>query len=147
MMDAVGIRKKAMDFLARREYSRAELWDRLNRRFVDQVEEIERQLARLAEEGLQSDQRFTEAFIRHRCAGGFGPLRIRAELRQRGVEEAMISESLSAADIDWGDQLQALCDKKYGAGAPVDSRDRQRRQRFLAQKGYSAEMILALFAD
>ena len=71
------IRLGAMDLLARREHGFVELVRKLQKRFskpwleipnpdVSLVEMIEVQVERLRAQGLQSDERLTEAFIRAR---------------------------------------------------------------------------------
>ena len=73
------IRKKAMDFLARREYGQAELVKKLADKGY-QRSIVEGELQRLTDEGLQSDTRFAESFVQSRINQGKGPVRIRADL-------------------------------------------------------------------
>ena len=81
-------RHKAMDLLARREHTRKELTTKLaTKGFQDDV--IEQTINRLTEEGLQSDERFTEAFVTMRTKKGQGPLRILKELQERGVKSSL----------------------------------------------------------
>ena len=77
------LRRIAMDFLARREHSEQELRQKLKAR-ADDADEVEAALHKLKDEGLQSDERFTEAYVHHRVNAGIGPLKIRYELRQKG---------------------------------------------------------------
>ncbi|HEX5842944.1 MAG TPA: regulatory protein RecX, partial [Pseudomonas sp.] len=80
----VAVRRAAMDLLARREHGRVELTRKLrNRGAADEL--IEAALDRLAEEGLLSEARYMEAFVGYRARAGYGPLRIREELTQRGL--------------------------------------------------------------
>ena len=51
-------------------------------------------VAQLVDDGLQSDERFTEAFVRSRINQGKGPARIRADLRERGINDAVIADGL-----------------------------------------------------
>ena len=62
---AAKIRNAAMDLLTGREFSSAELATKLNKRF-DNHPSVDEVLVRLSEEGLQSDKRFAEAFVRSR---------------------------------------------------------------------------------
>ena len=96
----VAIRRSAMDLLARREHSYAELQRKLRQRGApSDLAEIE--LDRLVEDGLLSDERFCEAYIYARSQRGYGPARLREELRQRGVSESLVERSLAEADQDW----------------------------------------------
>jgi regulatory protein len=75
-----------MDLLARREHGRVELTRKLRQRGAPS-ELIEQALDRLTEEGLLSESRYLESFIRYRAHAGFGPLRIREDLSQRGLAQ------------------------------------------------------------
>ena len=55
----------------------------------------------LAVEGLQSDARFVEAFVHGRVDQGKGPVRIRAELAERGIPAAVADEALAESGEDW----------------------------------------------
>ena len=61
-----------MDFLARREHSRLELYQKLKQRQFE-PDVINSELNKLLDEGLQSDERFAEAFLRSRIDKGKGP--------------------------------------------------------------------------
>jgi len=85
--DAIEARKKAMDLLARREHARGELERKLAAAGFD-ADIAADVLQRLADEGLQSDRRFVESFVQSRINQGKGPLRIHADLGQRGSPQA-----------------------------------------------------------
>ena len=95
-------RKKAMDFLARREYGQVELVKKLAGKGYDR-KIAEQAVVKLSAEGLQCDQRFAESFVQSRINQGKGPVRIRLDLSQRGVADAVIDPSVRwAADGDRG---------------------------------------------
>ena len=77
-------RKKAMDYLARREHGRAELINKLSK-FGFEAATADDAVAELVDDNLQSDQRFVEAFIASRISQGKGPVKIRADLRERDI--------------------------------------------------------------
>src|SRR5690606_29880490 len=89
----VAVRRGAMDLLARREHGRVELERKLRRRGAS-PELIEVALDRLAEEGLLSESRYLESYIASRARAGYGPLRIREELAQRGLPREAIEQAL-----------------------------------------------------
>ncbi|MEM8685357.1 MAG: regulatory protein RecX, partial [Pseudomonadota bacterium] len=87
--DPVGARKKAMDLLARREQTRGELITKLEKAgFASDIAAAV--VTELGSEGLQSDQRFAEAFVQSRYRTGKGPARVRAELRGKAVPEYLV---------------------------------------------------------
>ena len=133
-----------MDFLARREHSRRELYTKLSRKFPDSPE-IEGVLDTLAADGLQSDRRFTASFFRLRIQGGFGPQRIRAELHQRGIDGALINQEFIEQNVDWFVAAEALFVKKYAGLDMSDVKLRAKCIRYLQYKGYEPEQINALF--
>jgi regulatory protein len=142
-LSPAAVRLAAMDLLARREHSLRELRGKLRKRFVEESI-LERQLQRLVEEGLQSDRRFTESFLHQRIGRGYGPLRLRQDLRQRGIEDAEIGIALGALAVDWETLAKAVHDKKFGAGIPGDMKEKARRARFLQYRGFSLEHFMNL---
>lgn len=75
----------ALALLARRDHFRRELEVKLVRKGHSEVE-IEAAIERCIEIGLVDDQRVAERFVEVRAATrGWGPRRLAAELRQRGV--------------------------------------------------------------
>jgi regulatory protein len=138
---AADIRRAAMDLLARREQSWKELNQKLSKRFPDEPDQIECQLDRLREEGLQSDFRMAESFIRYRANRGQGPIKISMELKRLGISDQCRNQALDVSEIDWLTHLRELCEQKYGSVDPVDLKEKARRSRFLQQRGFSFDMI------
>jgi regulatory protein len=133
--------------LARRDCSRAELRRRLLRRAQPQVTEVEveRVLDLVQAQGLLSEDRFTEEFIRSR-ADRFGPVRLRYELLRRGVGEERIDAALAAHQGDELASAQALWQKRFKSPA-TDLRERARQARFLAARGFSHDVIRRVLAS
>ena len=136
-------REDAIRLLARREYARAELATRLAAK-GHAPEAVAACLDALAEEGLQSDTRFTESFLRSRVARGQGPLKIRVELERRGIDRAGIGAAVTAleaqGELDWYAQANAALAKRF-AGPGDGPRERARRERFLAGRGFDADQV------
>lgn len=136
----VAVRRAAMDLLARREHGRVELTRKLRQRGAP-PELIDSALDRLTEEGLLSEARYLESFIAYRARSGYGPLRIREELSQRGLLRSDIEQALRESGLDWQAQLQETWQRKYSGQLPGDARERAQQGRFLSYRGYSMEMI------
>ncbi len=143
---AVDVRRAAMDLLARREHSRQELQRKLARRFAVDAEVIFSVINQLTQEGLQSDQRLAEAFLRYRSNRGQGPLKIKAEMREKCIESALIEQIFDEANIDWFDLALRVLEKRYGEGSAVDASERAKRTRFLQQRGFSFDQIQTVMA-
>ena len=138
---AVDVRRAAMDLLARREHSRQELQRKLARRFAVDAEVIFSVINQLTQEGLQSDQRLAEALLRYRSNRGQGPLKIKAEMREKCIESDLIEQIFDEANIDWFDLALRVLEKRYGDGFAVDASERAKRTRFLQQRGFSFDHI------
>ena len=140
----VQARRKALDLLARREHAVRELRDKLIARGVD------RQVAgdtveNLVVEGLVSDRRFVEDFLRARKNRGYGPLRIQAELRQRGVDDELLFEYINPHDQQWAENIRDVWQKRFGDHPPRDLKERARQTRFLQYRGFTSAQISQLF--
>lgn len=137
-LNPADIRIAAMDYLARREHSRLELRRKLKKRFDDD-ELVEQQLERLVEENLQSDARYAESFVRQRFNRGHGPLRIRQEMRQRGVPDGDIQQALESENFDWFASARSVLARKYGDAPAVELKQKAKRSRFMQYRGFSPE--------
>jgi regulatory protein len=140
--DPIEARKKAMDYLARREHGRAELAAKLQAAGFD-PDVAAAAIERLVADGLQSDTRFAESFIRSRINQGKGPLRIRADLRQRGIADRLVEDGLHDAATDWAALAREVRIRKFGAQHPVAFSDKARQMRFLQSRGFDNEQIRA----
>ncbi|MEN7344163.1 MAG: regulatory protein RecX [Pseudomonadota bacterium] len=139
-------RKRAMDALARREHSRAELTQKLEK-VGFAADTIATTLDRLADENLQNDDRFIEAFIASRWRQGKGPVRIRAELSNRGVTRTAIDAQLAICDKDWFALASEVRARKFGDALAPDYQTRAKQMRFLSGRGFSAEQVRAACGD
>ena len=100
---------------------------------------------KLQAEGLQSDERFTESYIHNRVYKGYGPVRIKQELRDRGVPDNVVEMCLEQCNLDWQNFINGVREKKFGSKLPVDYKDRAKQSRFLQYRGFTGEQISRLF--
>lgn len=140
------VRLRAVQSLSRRDYARAELRGRLQRGCTEPGI-IDAVLDELSAQGLLSDTRFAESFVRHRAGQGYGPQRIRRELAQRGVDAQLIEVSLAGSDIDWRQRAEAVRVKKFGSATPADFRSRAKQAQFLRYRGFDSESIQLAFSE
>ena len=138
------IRNKAMDLLARREHSEQELRQKLKTREYD-ADAIDAVLQALKEDRLQSDERFTESYVNHRFNAGVGPLKIRYELRQKGVSDGLVDVFLEPLSDQWDELMTRQRIRKFGAPIPDDYAERMKQARFLQNRGFSPESVMRLF--
>jgi len=134
------IRLTAMNFLSFREHSCHELTEKLMMKF-DQSKLISQVVNQLVSENLQSDKRFADAFVRSRIARGQGEVRIRMELRERGIELELANQAIDGCDIDWFNLALEIVKNKYGEEFVVDNREKAKRMRFLQYRGFTYDQI------
>lgn len=134
----------AADLLARREHSATELEQKL-KKAGHPDDEIDAAIADLQAKNLQSDSRFAEQFVRNRIQKGLGELRIRQELKQRGVDSTIQESVLAEAETDWFELAFAVRCKRFGESVPDDARQRAKQQRFLQYRGFTFEQITQTF--
>ena len=99
------VRRTAMDLLARREHGRVELTRKLRQRGAC-PDMIDIALDRLTEDGLLSESRYLESYISYRAGSGYGPLRIREELNQRGLPRHDVEDALRECGFNWQERLE-----------------------------------------
>jgi len=123
----------ALKSLARREHSTVELRRKLNG-YVDRStgrsdshsgsdldrppgtaeDHISRVIEALILDGSLSDERFASEFVRSRIRKGYGPIRIRMDLLERGVPDRLAEDELTRPTEFWQQQAAEVCQRKFG---------------------------------
>ena len=135
----------AVRLLAQREHSRFELAQKIRQRLECDSDTLDQALDKLQEMGYLDDARYAAAFIRSSVSRGRGPQRISYELREHGVDNAIASQALAEADVDWHVLASEQREKKFGREIPADYKERARQSRFLAGRGFYTDAIKAAF--
>lgn len=123
----------ALKWLTRREHSVLELRNKLCEK-TDDAKLITEIIEQLLQKKYLDDTRFAESYARMRANKGCGLLRIKQELKQKGV----IAENLNKnnqADI------KQIFQKKFGSQKAKDKSELAKQIRFLQYKGFSFEEI------
>jgi regulatory protein len=134
------IRHAAVGLLARREHGRQELYHKLCSKGYPHAL-CDEALRQLVSEGLLSDQRYAASYVRARAERGYGPDRIRLELKEKGVPAALIAAELKQAEMDWFELALQVRLKRFGAAQPTDFAERAKQMRFLQYRGFNQEQI------
>lgn len=132
------LKARALGYLSRREYSRAELARKLMP-FTEDAEALESLLDSLAAQGWLSDARFAESVV-HRRAARLGATRIVGELRRHAVDETLIEDVNARLRETELARARAVWQKKFGH-LPDSPAERARQARFLAARGFSISII------
>jgi len=133
------MRAFAYRLLGQREYSLSELSNRISRKWP-QASDIDSFVYQLAEENLVSDERFAESFLRSRVQRHQGPMKIKAEMRGKGVPDAIISGVLDSMSGEWR-ALAAEWLERQHSGA-IDFADKQKYYRRLVNRGFTHDQAM-----
>jgi regulatory protein len=155
------LKARALRLLSLREYSRKTLGAKLEEslarsakfgnREVDESDSIEptfEQIKSVLDDfearGWLSDDRFAEALVRRRSER-FGTRKIQDELQRAGVDSSKTVELLKNLKETEYQRAYELWLQKFGVLAD-DQKERARQYRFLASKGFSAQIISKVVA-
>lgn len=130
----------AVGLLARREHSATELANKLKQRDFT-ASEIESVLEQLQSCNYLDDERFVDAFVSSRISRGHGPLKIRMELKQRGVASGLIDKYVNDRDTRWFEAAAEVYRKKFGNLPPASYEDKVKVWRFMQSRGFSQDQF------
>jgi len=153
----LSLKARALQWLAQREHSRIELGRKLLRlarqrtaeqadgggseaasAALDPASEVDALLDWLVAQRHLSDARFVESRVNARAAR-YGNLRIRRELGQHGAAlDTATADRLKASELA---RARAVWERKYAGVPATQAADRARQMRFLAGRGFAADVI------
>ena len=145
-LDPKSARKKAMDFLAIREYGQKELIVKLQTKGFSPDISIEA-VEKLTKDGLQNDTRFVESFCRSRVKQGKGPLKITQELEEKKLPSTVIYSVLDEMNVDWIQLAIEVRAKKFGSKYPNEFKEKAKQMRFLQSRGFENQHIRKVVKD
>ena len=134
----VSLRERALAMLARREHTRAELTRKLSPH-CEAPEQLEQLLDALVARGWLSEARFAESRA-NALARKFGSRKIEYDLKSRGVSDEVIERTLAQTQAQELENCRAAWQRKFGV-LPRDATERGRQMRFLAGRGFSADVV------
>ncbi|MBI5437365.1 MAG: recombination regulator RecX [Nitrosomonadales bacterium] len=142
----LSLRARALQYLARREYSRADLRGKLlPHAEMDgdpgqtQPENLDALLDDLTACGWLSDARAATQLL-HAKRSRFGIQRISHELRQKGIPEELIADALPGLKESELEAAREVWQKKFGV-LPQDTMEKARQMRFLQSRGFGFDVI------
>lgn len=97
---------------------------------------VEPLLDQLSQEGLQSDARYADSYLYSRLQKGYGPVRLNQELKERGVDDVTIENSLENLEIDWTERLTEVRKKNLVRRYQRIIRSRRRNPVFAISRIY-----------
>lgn len=142
--NAQKVKQSAARSLAHHSMSKSDLSRKLrDKGFSD--EESEKAADWFEEKGLVDDEAFARATADYYKRRGYGKMRIREELRRRGIEKELIDgtvETLGSSESE----LCALIEKKL-RGKELDADNKRRLIAFLTRRGFRFDEIRAAMTD
>lgn len=132
------LRSYAFAVLTRKEYSKAELIEKLAL-YAQDRDEVIKLVEELAEQRYQSDQRVAETVLASQKRKGKGPARIQLALKNKKIDQDLIADEMQ--EIDWTEQAYQLKLKKYGAEVTKDPKLKAKQIRFLQYRGFDLDTI------
>lgn len=133
------LRSYAFAVLTRKEYSKAELIEKLAL-YADNRDEVLELVDELSKENYQSDQRVAEIMLSSQKRKGKGPNQIKMKLKNKKIDAALIADELK--ETDWIQQAYELKVKKYGTEVTKDPKIKAKQIRFLMYRGFEMDAII-----
>ncbi|HRE31799.1 MAG TPA: regulatory protein RecX [Candidatus Berkiella sp.] len=134
------IKDKAIYLLSRREHSRSELLRKLQQRGF-QSKDILPVLDRLEKENLLSEERFISSYIRSRRSRGFGPLKICAELKERGIDRGRWQSNEEWQEELWQNSAIQSCAKRFSLTVAKTREQKIAQSQYLQRRGFTSAQI------
>jgi regulatory protein len=132
--------QEIMAMQARREHSKLEILRKLGTKGFDR-EIAQIAIEALVDESIIDEARYTESYIRSRAGRGFGPERIKLELKERGISTEDSAGFLQDETYDWFEMALTAYQKKYGESKGKDFKELVKRRHFLMQRGFNHDQI------
>ncbi|MBF5039210.1 recombination regulator RecX [Methylophilus sp. 13] len=132
------LRQRALEYLAKREYSYTELGQKL-KAYAEEADDLPALLDDFKQRGWLSDARFTEQLVHARKAK-FGSARVANELREKGVDDTLIAEAVAGLQDNEVARASEVWRKKFKA-APITREEWAKQARFLQSRGFTFDVI------
>jgi regulatory protein len=137
----VSLKAQAVRLLARREYARDDLEQRLIAKGAVR-DEVVAVLDELSSQGLLSNERFAHALVAQK-SGSYSRRSIRGELKRKGVSGEVIDGALDDAPVGDEAAMLALWQRRFGT-PPANDREKARQIRFLQSRGFELSAIFKM---
>lgn len=131
-------RAYAMRSLARRESAESELARRLRQQGY-QEEVIEVVLDYCRSYNWVNDERYGAMAVRAGAAKGQGPLKIRFDLRRKGLDDGQIDAAFEQPELDWFELAFALLERRASVAELDDFKPRMKWLKYLLGRGFTQD--------
>ncbi|KQA23539.1 recombinase RecX [Vibrio metoecus] len=140
-LDLTACRQSALQLLSRRDHSEYELHQKLT--LKGHVHEIVDEVVKYCLElGYLSDVRYTASQARQMVHKGYGEQRLRQQLKEKRVAEAVIEQVLAEQTIDWFELAKEVAHKKIQKlGISFERSQYAKQVRYLQYRGFNFDQI------
>lgn len=139
--DVSKAKNSAIAFLARREYSKQELYQKLFLRYTKEAS-LEA-LSYCVSNNYQSDLRYSQMLCRHTVNQFYGPLRLIRDAKVKGISNSLIQSFID--ETDWDEIAKDFLLKKYTKDELSDYEKSQKVLAVLARRGFSNSCCIRAF--
>lgn len=148
------INQRAINYLAKREYSRVELRNKLVKDIqnitLSNEESIIHELINyvlddLSHQNWQSDQRYAEQITRVKGTL-FGVIRLKQEFKQRGLSDELMKKELGDLKNTELARATEVWQRKFGC-SPINLKERAKQARFMASRGFDFETFCKILKN
>lgn len=146
MVELAELKKNALNWLSRRDYSEAQLSQKLRQKGAvpAQLAEV---IAWCKAQQYLDESRFLSMLIRSRTRQGYGYNYLLQECRAQKITAEQLNNAVNALAIDWWVLASTAYHKKYGDSPMSDYKEKTKRMAFLQRRGFSGEQIKAVFTE
>lgn len=133
------IRSASLSYIGRREFCRADLTQKLIKRFPapDLIEEC---LDWLEELDYLDDQRYAAMFLRSAVGRRRGPNRVKLEMQRKGLSAHHIEVAFVESEVDWFELALDRLQSKFHE-PEQDFKERSKRYRYMQTQGFVGDQI------
>ena len=128
----------AMRSLARRESAESELAKRLRLQGFNE-EVIEAVVEYCRGYNWVNDDRYGAMAVRAGAAKGHGPIKIRFDLRRKGLDDMQIDAAFDQPELDWFELALALLERRARVADLADFKLRMKWLKYLLGRGFTQD--------
>ena len=138
----------AFRLLKYRDRSERELVNRLRKKKVSK-EVIEKVIAELKNLSLLDDRKFAKSWIQERIRKGYGLLKIKAELKEKGIDQDLLKDLLENLNKDeWVlPQIRELAQKRIKKYNKIDLNVKRKVFSYLVRRGFPYEKVIRILKE
>jgi regulatory protein len=146
MAEIAELKKNALNWLSRRDYSEAQLSQKLRQKgaLPEQLIEV---IGWCKAQQYLDESRFLTMLVRNRARQGYGYNYLLQECRAQKINAEQLNHCITELAIDWWALAMLAYQKKYADSPISDYKDKTKRMAFLQRRGFTGEQIKAVFIE